>query len=280
LSAIAARTVAPSRSPKGSAVAPTPQDAVELLGGMLDLRGSVELASLLDRPVPPPTPLPAALDARRRALIDDLDAIVAAQDGLDLRKMPRVPRLDARSVLAALSESGALEAPREPFLGRAVRSLFAPITDAARRARTRSEAAIDDLVRDVIPELAAASPRGAWVLRVDGLLLRSTGAREEALVERALAGVEGSFARALAPAIEALPPDDEAAVESAVAGWLHGAGFFARHLALAATWVRACVERRVARMKAIAEACGEAQEEGSDEADAQPAREGEPPTDA
>ncbi len=260
LSAIVAsggpREVAPRAAKSRARVTlpPPPLDAVDQLGAMLDLRSSVELAALLDRPIPEASEVPEALVARRATLLAELEAVVRAQDDLDLRKMPRVPRVDARTIRAVLAETGALEAPREPHLGRAVRSLFSPVIDAAIRARGRSEAAIDDLLNDVLPELAAASPRVAWLLRVDGILRRGTAAREEALVERALESVASAFARALAGAIAALPTEATSdALAEAIEPWLVGEGVFAMHLSLAAAWVRACVERRVARSIGIVE---------------------------
>jgi hypothetical protein len=267
LAANAVREAA-ARAAKGRAKASLPPlqsaplDAVEQLGAMLDLRSSVELAALLDRPIPEASALPAELAGRRATLLAELDAVLRAHDDLDLRKMPRVPRLDAKTIRAVLNETGALEAPRDPHLGRAVRSLFAPVIDAAIRARGRAEAAIDDLLNDVLPELAAASPRIAWLLRVDGILRRGTAAREEALIERALSSVEVAFTRALAEAIAALPSLSEGgsyeATGEAIEPWLVGDGVFATHLSLATAWVRACVERRVARSAGIVE-CAESE---------------------
>jgi hypothetical protein len=263
---VRAKSIAPPPSP--------PLDAVEQLGAMLDLRSSVELAALLDRPIPEACPLPPELAARSAALLAELAAVARAHDDLDLRKMPRVPRLDAKTIRAVLNETGALEAPRDPHLGRAVRTLFSPVIDAAVRARGRAEAAIDDLLQDTLPELAAASPRIAWLLRVDGILRRGTAAREEALIERALTSVEGAFARGLAEAIAALPaPSEGATFEStgeAIEPWLVGDGVFALHFALAAAWVRACVERRVARSIGIVESEADAAQPTSGDDSSEP----------
>lgn len=254
---VAARAVKARAKPSLPPPPMAPPDAVEQLGAMLDLRSSVELAALLDRPIPEASALPPELVARRATLLSELDAVLRAHDDLDLRKMPRVPRLDAKTIRAVLNETGALETPRDPHLGRAVRSLFSPVIDAAVRARGRAEAAIDDLLQDLLPELAAASPRIAWLLRVDGILRRGTAAREEALIERALSSVEVAFARALAEAIGALPTLSGGATFEAIGEeiepWLVGDGVFATHLALATAWVRACVERRVARSAGLVE---------------------------
>jgi hypothetical protein len=238
----------------GAAAVERPDPAV-LLAGMMDLRGSVELAqklALLERGPgargggdPPRSPQVNEALARLSASIDRTFA-----DPFQRRnKLP-----SPEQVHEALAQTGALASRSGRPLSAASARIWEPIgeliTTAVERVRFEAQAIRDDLAT----LLRAGGPRLARLERLDAALLGATARGRARLVAELLIGLEHAFARGLTKAVKALP---DPSTPAHLAAWFAEGGLILGAIERGRGVVTAVLAHERSRLSALSEAASE-----------------------
>ncbi len=231
--------------------------ATAYLASLLDLRASVEIAKALDRELPPAAALDKADVAHdlRARMLARIATIGRGVGETRVAGLPGVPSYSAVMLISTLRVAGAVGDEREARgVERATRMLWSPVAGAIARRASRAQIELDAVFTDHAQELADLSPRASHVIGLDALLDRVTEAGMAPLLDRPAELLARRFSSRLTRALDALSAEALSAPKEAdVAAW--SGGWIADHLARADAFLRALVEHRVRRARALVEAC-------------------------
>jgi hypothetical protein len=254
LSSAVARLGEPLTPPNGGE-----GDGATLLGPLLDLRGSVELAAILDRGTfeatdaaddgePRAPASDSALVRARHELVEELAEVRARLDYAFSRWTAASSKVAGPDAVAAALATRALLGPRERRTTTIAQAVWGPIADEARRELALARSSVRQLRQQLVLEIASTSPRAARLCALDRALCDAIETAVTAQLEKLMSATEARLVNQLGNEIAALPAGDSATVIDA---WLAPDGSIRRGLALFSGVVHAAVESEERRLLAL-----------------------------
>lgn len=189
----------------------TPPDAVEMLGWMLQLRGSVRMAMVLDSATPPERPPPARLPAGAevpRLRTKHVEMLAVRPLYSPFRGAHGLP--DADRMRAHIVSNGLHERRRRPEIDQAANQLASGFHGLIGERIGVARSGMADLRRQLRDSLRLLGPAAAYLEWVDAELRECTEERIRQLFGRVPTVLHRRFADRLWEAIVALAPADEA----------------------------------------------------------------------
>ncbi len=251
--------------PLSSAVAPLGEpaspravggDAASLLGRLLDLRGSVELAALLDRdPIAAgdASSEPHAFAETRQELVEELGEVRAQLAYAFSRWTAQSSKVAGPEVLAAALATRLALGPRERRTSTIAAAVWGPIADEARKELAIARSTMRRLRRDIEPDLTCMGTRAARLCALDRALADAMETAVCSQLARLMSATEAHLVKELALEIATLGASDSGRVIDA---WLSPGGAIKRGLALLSRIVHAAVESEERRLLALVDALG------------------------
>lgn len=217
-----------SLTPAAEGVDAIHADAAVTLAGLMDLRGSVEIARRLPGKIRAiPRQIGGAGDGRIAARVDEEIARVKASterrfaDAFGRRG--KIPSADL--VLEALEQTGSLADRGGRSLTAAAARIWAPFRDLTAGSVARIGAEVR-AIREAIARLLR--DRGSELEQLDAALRTATAGGRARIVEALIDGLGAGFSRHLEAEVKALPPT---VTQSDLEPWLRGGGILRREAA-------------------------------------------------
>lgn len=252
-------------------------DPAVLLAGMMDLRGSVDLAQRLGERGrdgrgargrgdaghgsrgASPSGGAVAFEAKADVKADvkaELAALEASVGRIFAEPFQRRNKLPTpEQMLEVLAATGALKARSGRPVGVAAAQLWEPFGALVTRASSIVRAEASAIREQLAPRLREGSGRLERLERLDAALIRATTAGRAKLAADLLAELGRGFARGLGVAVRALPAE---AGLAEVAAWFAPGGFVRGEIARGQAVVMGVLAHERARLTALAEAASTA----------------------
>lgn len=218
---------------------------------MLDLRGSVELAAILDRGSSAAEEAPDEAQAFARVhheLVEELAEVRAQLAYAFSRWTAQSSKVAGPEVLGAALATRVALGPRERRTTSIAQAVWGPIVEEARRELDRARQTVRRLSRDLEPELVSMGPRVARLCALDRALADATEAAVSSRLARLVAATEAHLVKQLAIEIATLSASSSAGIVDA---WLSPGGAIKRGVDLLSGVVHAAVESDERRLLAL-----------------------------
>jgi hypothetical protein len=228
-------------------------DAALVLGRLLDLRGSVELAAILSRgslEMAAPLAVPASSRVRQE-LVEELAEVRAQLAYAFSRWTARSSRVAGPEVLDAALATRAALGPRERRTTTIAQSVWGPIAEEARKELERARRSVRHLSRALEPELVAMGPRAARLCALDRALGDAMETAVSSRMDRLMSATEAHLVRQLALDIASLSATESPRIVDA---WLAPAGAVRTGLTLISSVAHAAVEWEARRVLSLVDA--------------------------